>query len=148
MPELLDSATGYGQRLVPHIVDGEALSNPNRVVYMIPSGAKFSDGFRNVTVKQFADAVNRASFWMEGYIGKSTSFETIGYSGPGDLRYFIFVIAAIKVGYKVRTSPLSSDIDILTTNNSYCSFLLGIAWMAISPSLMQQDVRNGSWPRV
>jgi hypothetical protein len=33
--------------------------------------------------------------------GKSTTFETVGYIGPGDIRYLILVVAAIKVGYKV-----------------------------------------------
>jgi hypothetical protein len=44
-----------------------------------------------------------------GRLGRSREFETIAYIGLFDLRYFIAVIAAIKVGYKVSITLKDGD---------------------------------------
>ena len=96
----------YGRRLLPNIVDDLASTHPDLIVYSIPLTKNPADGFKDISSKTFANAVNRAAFWLVGALGKSESFETLGYQGPGDLRYFILFIAAIKCGYKVSSSIL------------------------------------------
>jgi hypothetical protein len=64
-------------------VDEEAANNPDRVVYSYAKTTKAADGLVSVSNKRFANAVNRAAWWIESLIGKSKTFETVGYIGPG-----------------------------------------------------------------
>ncbi len=48
-----------------------------------------------------SQAVNVMAWWLEKEIGESSTFETLSYLGPPDLRYAIVFLAAVKCGYKV-----------------------------------------------
>ena len=91
----------YGSRLLPQVVDALAQSNPERIYASYPLSADFSDGFRDVTMSEIANAVNRFAYCLERHIGASTVFETLAYMGPSDLRYAVVFHAAVKCGYKV-----------------------------------------------
>jgi len=81
-------ATAYGKRLMPHIVDEWAILEPDRHLYTIPLTTNPSGGFLKVGAKKFADAVNRAAFYLEEALGgKSKTFETLGYTGPSKLSF-------------------------------------------------------------
>ncbi|KAG8533588.1 uncharacterized protein KY384_001328 [Bacidia gigantensis] len=90
----------YGSRLLPQVVDELAESNPSRVYAIYPFTSDLSKGFRHVTMGELAQAVNKVAFWLDDTTGRSTTFETIAYMGPSDIRYTIFFLAAIKCGYK------------------------------------------------
>ena len=92
----------YGSRLLPQVVDELACSDPDRIYASIPRSSDLSDGFRDVSMLQISQAVNKFAHWLEGVIGRSTAFETISYMGPSDLRYPIIFLAAVKTGYKVQ----------------------------------------------
>lgn len=72
----------YGRRLVPVIVDGMARNDPERAVYSIPLSQDLSDGFRDISARVFANAVNRTAWWLEAKLGKGSSFQSVGYIGP------------------------------------------------------------------
>ncbi|RYP62963.1 hypothetical protein DL769_007102 [Monosporascus sp. CRB-8-3] len=72
----------YGRRLIPHIVDDLAKSDPERIVYSFPKSQDVSKGFRDVTARNLASAVDKVAWWLQKEIGRSSSFETIGYIGP------------------------------------------------------------------
>lgn len=72
----------YGRRLIPHIVDDLARSDPDRVVYSFPKSSDVSEGFRDVSARELAHAVDKVAWWLHNEIGRSSSFETIGYIGP------------------------------------------------------------------
>ncbi|RYP70479.1 hypothetical protein DL771_005416 [Monosporascus sp. 5C6A] len=72
----------YGRRLIPHIVDDLAKSDPERIVYSFPKSQDVSKGFRDVTARTLASAVDKVAWWLQKEIGRSSSFETIGYIGP------------------------------------------------------------------
>ena len=72
----------YGDRLVPQIVDTRAQNEPNRVVYLTPSGPDVKHGFHEVTAQQFAKAVNKVAWWLESELGKGEGFPTVAYIGP------------------------------------------------------------------
>lgn len=91
----------FGRRLLPVLVDE---LDPERLFARLPKSAHLQDGFVDVTCGTFARAVNRAAGWLEATLGKSSSFETLAYLGPPDIRYGIFILGACKVGYKVRSS--------------------------------------------
>jgi hypothetical protein len=56
-----------------------------------------------------ATAINHVTGLLIDNFGKSKEFETIAYIGPGDLRYSIIVVAAIKAGFKTfLPSPRNS----------------------------------------
>ncbi|KAK2036916.1 transferase [Colletotrichum somersetense] len=90
------------QQLITHVIDDAMAREPDRVwaSYAISSDIQ-EDGFRDVTIAQLAKAVNRLAWRIESAIGKSTTFETLGYIGLPDVRHTILLLAAVKTGYKV-----------------------------------------------
>ncbi|RDW63569.1 hypothetical protein BP6252_11114 [Coleophoma cylindrospora] len=91
----------YGKRLLPTVLAEIAKNDPNRVFSSIARTSKIGDGFREVTYEEFVRSTNRAAMWLEDLFGRSSSFETLGYIGLFDLRYYIMVLAANKVGFKL-----------------------------------------------
>lgn len=93
-----------GQRLLPAIVDDYAGSQPDRVYAVVPVNQDdLSRGYKDITYKKFAKAVDAASHWLDGTLGKSNgTFETFIYLGARDLRYAIMALAAAKTGRVVR----------------------------------------------
>lgn len=91
----------FGSRLLPQVVDELARSKPERIYATFPLSSDLSQGFRHVTMREVARAVNRFAYWLEESLGRSKSFETIAYMGVPDLRYAIVFLAAVKCGYRV-----------------------------------------------
>lgn len=93
-----------GKRLIPHIIDDFAQNEPNREAFQIPRSANVQDGWKVVTFKEFANAVNHAAHRITEICGKpeNGTFPTIAYIGPNDARYVVMMVGAIKAGYKVR----------------------------------------------
>lgn len=98
--EMPDSPV-YGERLLPQVVDYHASKTPNRIYGSYAITHDISQGFRNVTMKEMASAVNGLAWWIHDSIGTSKSFETLAYMGITDLRYPMMCLAAIKCGFKV-----------------------------------------------
>ncbi|KAK6827493.1 Non-canonical non-ribosomal peptide synthetase FUB8 [Apiospora arundinis] len=92
----------YGQRLLPHIVDENARVKPDAEWISIPNSSDPKDGWRIVTWKEFANAVNWCCQKIIEQCGEASKneFPTITYIGPNDARYFVMMIAAVKTGYK------------------------------------------------
>lgn len=98
----MGSTAPYGQRLLARVIDDYAASQPDRTWAAVPRSADLRQGFRDITFKQFANAISRAAFWLEDRLGVSNgSFEAFAYAGDKDLRYPIIAVAAVKVGRKV-----------------------------------------------
>lgn len=95
--------TVYGRRLLPNIIDQIAGQEPTRECIQVPRSSEPSDGWRIVTWKDMANAVNRCAHRITELCGKPQegSFPTIAYIGPNDARYFVMMIGASKAGYKV-----------------------------------------------
>lgn len=97
--------------LLPEIIRENAKSDPSGVFASIPLGTKYTDGYRDVTKLQFYNAVSHTASLLIQSLGRSESFETLAYIGPGDLRYSIIVIAGIIAGYKVSSASLNCSVD-------------------------------------
>lgn len=96
-------------RPIPAVWDHIAETEPDKVLFSIPIGSEVSDGYEDITARTFADAIHRASWFLERELGRSTTFETLAYLGPSDLRYIIIMSAASKIGYQTFwTSPRNS----------------------------------------
>ena len=108
----MGSTAPHGNRLLPITIDDIAENKPEKLFGCIPRTSDPRDGFVDVTFADFARAVDRAAWWLEESLGKSTTFETLAYLGPSDIRYFILAVAASKVGYKV-----SLDVPLQIASN-------------------------------
>ncbi|KAJ5309183.1 hypothetical protein N7508_004562 [Penicillium antarcticum] len=88
------------KRLLAIAVDDHAKHNPSNIFAVIPQGSELSHGFRSLTMKDLAHAVNGMCWWIEGTIGLAQSPETLAYMGSNDVRYFVFMLACQKTGYQ------------------------------------------------
>ena len=111
----------YGERLLPQVIDAYAKSDPDRIYALVLHSADVTQGFRKITMKELASAVNRIAWWIDGEIGHSDNFETLAYMGATDIRYGIFFFAAIKSGYKFLVpsarNSVSGNVSLLTACN-------------------------------
>ncbi|KAL9117063.1 MAG: hypothetical protein Q9187_006405 [Circinaria calcarea] len=110
------NGSAYGHVLIADQLDSLAQSDPDHVFASLPRSSTFAHGLYHITLRTLARAVDRAAWWLESTLGKSSDFETIAYIGPADLRYVILAIAATKVGYKVGFSVFSVDHQCLALN--------------------------------
>lgn len=98
----------YGNRLVAPLIDSYAATDPERVWASVPrDDHNLSRGFLDITYKQFANAINHASWWLKRNIRplnnpQPLDSEVLAYAGPKDLRYPILAIAVVKVGKQVN----------------------------------------------
>ncbi|EQB57641.1 hypothetical protein CGLO_02213 [Colletotrichum gloeosporioides Cg-14] len=90
------------QRLIPQALADALAEKPDRtwVSYAISNNVA-RDGFRNITIRQLATAVDRLAWYIDNNIGKSSDFETVMYYGLADVRYIITLIAGIKTGHSI-----------------------------------------------
>ncbi|KAI0856116.1 acetyl-CoA synthetase-like protein [Xylaria cubensis] len=97
-----------GRRIVPSAIDQLARICPAKTwVSFIRNHTEV----QHVSFRCCAAAVNAASWWLKATLGTSTTFETVAYIGPNDIRYLILFCAAAKCGYKLLlSSPRNSHV--------------------------------------
>lgn len=103
--------TPYGKRLVPVLIDSVAAQDPSRECIQVPRSSDPADGWRSITWKGMANAVNRCAHRIVDICGtpEEGAFPTIAYIGPNDARYIVTMLACIKAGYKALfISPRNS----------------------------------------
>lgn len=109
-------ATDHAQRsrwrneLLPNIIDHLARETPEALFAEYPvSPLSYEEGYRKVTYKDLANAINGAAWWLSEMLGPSKNHEVLTYIGPNDVRYTVLILAAIKTGYVLLlTSPRNS----------------------------------------
>ncbi|KAI9046454.1 hypothetical protein LZ554_009203 [Drepanopeziza brunnea f. sp. 'monogermtubi'] len=131
-----------GERLLPVQVDELARDHPDKIGASIPKTLDLKDGYRDITYREIARAINRAAGWLEGHFGRNTTeFESLVYLGPFDIRYFILLIAVTKVGFKLLLpSPrnsLEGQLDLFKATE--CKALLTSSGYTISKDLVQKS---------
>lgn len=93
-----------GRRPIPSEIDNIAAKTPTKLYARIPVDDKdLAKGYRDVSIKHLANAMNSASFWLDEVLGETKSF---AYYGARDLRYAAMILAAAKTGRKVPFSSL------------------------------------------
>ncbi|KAL2069203.1 hypothetical protein VTL71DRAFT_15541 [Oculimacula yallundae] len=100
-----------GSRFLPNMIDKLANESPTKSFISVPRTAYLDEGFHDITYSSYADAINRAAWWLDEKFGKATpaTFETVAYIGPNDLRQVILMVAAMKSGRKLlMLSPWAS----------------------------------------
>ena len=58
-------------------------------------------GYRKISYRDLANAVNGAARWLQRMLGPGQDFETLAYMGPNELRSPALILGAVKAGYKV-----------------------------------------------
>ncbi|KAF5878579.1 putative nrps-like enzyme protein [Botrytis fragariae] len=121
-PRFLIDVLDERARVCPHALFGEYTIFP----------INYSQGYRKITYAQLANAVNGAAKWLTEELGPAKDFQTLSYMGWNDFRYVIFILGAVKAGYKegsysflLLTSPLltaSATTHLFTTMS--CKVLL------------------------
>jgi thioester reductase-like protein len=87
------------EELLPHIVDHYAKFKPDQLYAEYPrSPATYNEGFRPITYRAFANAINGIAWWLTETLGRGNG-EPLAYTGPNDLRYPALVLGAVKAGY-------------------------------------------------
>lgn len=116
-------SVNYGRRLLPTTLDELAINDPDRELYSIPLGATPKDGFQAITSSVYANAINRASWFMEKTWGKSTTFETIAYLGPSQYRHAGFVNGAANGQQLISVTSFSLLLlsKLATRSGNFCS---------------------------
>lgn len=101
----------YGQRLLVNIVDERAQQEPDREWVSVPRSSDPKDGWKKITYKQAANAVNRVAHKLVTLTGRPAEgeFRTVAFIGPNDVRYLVFALGAVKAGYQALfISPRNS----------------------------------------
>jgi acyl-CoA synthetase (AMP-forming)/AMP-acid ligase II len=94
--------SNWRDELIPNIVDHLARVTPNAPYALFPnSPIAYDQGYRTVTYKDFANAINVFAWWLHETLGPSKDFEVLAYVGPNDVRYTALILGAIKAGYVV-----------------------------------------------
>lgn len=99
----------FGRRLLVNVVDETAKADPDRTWIYVPRSSDESDGWKALTWRQHANAVNRTANWLVEQFGKPAhkSFPSLAYVGTNDARYLILFSAGVKAGYQVGTHQRS-----------------------------------------
>lgn len=88
--------------LLPNLVDQRAQLTPEATFAEYPvSPSSYSEGFRKVSCRDLANAVNGAAQWLTQTLGPGKDFDALAYLGPNDIRYPALLLGAVKAGYKV-----------------------------------------------
>ncbi|OKL60947.1 hypothetical protein UA08_03244 [Talaromyces atroroseus] len=130
-------------QLIANIVDQHATNNPEKIFASIPfDNDDLSQGFRDITYLDLRKAVDKAAYWIEQTLGvppknthspdqqadgsSDSKFPTFAFYGGRDLRYSIFVIAAMKTGYKMLSPSLlcAMDAHVYLVKETDCHNLL------------------------
>ena len=98
------SAPIPGRRLLPVAIDELAENDPERAWGSVPLSSKLSAGYRDISFRSFARAINRAAWFLETTYGRAAQCQTIAYIGKSDMRYHVLSMAAAKTGYQVSLS--------------------------------------------
>ncbi|TDZ54904.1 Non-canonical non-ribosomal peptide synthetase FUB8 [Colletotrichum trifolii] len=107
-----EASPPYGERLIPRLIDFNAKTTPTKECFSVPRTNSAKHGWRQVSWSQYANAINRvaASILQTCGPAPAEAFPTIAYIGANDARYLVFVVAAVKAGYKaLLISPRNSQ---------------------------------------
>lgn len=131
-------------RSLINIIDDDAVKEPNRPFIFIPRSMRPQDGWKPVTYKQMANAVNHVAHTIRKIVLsdiRDDNFPTIAYIGPNDVRYIIIMLACIKAKCKAFfTSPrntIEGQLSLLEATSCYY-FLYGEGYLPVVDKVLTQ----------
>ncbi|CAN9113724.1 unnamed protein product [Alternaria alternata] len=88
-------------QLIVHAIEEKARWIPNNMFMRYALEDWEQDGYKTITWKQYANAIDKMAFWFDEQLGKAVDRETVAYFGPNDPRYAILVPAIAKNGRRL-----------------------------------------------
>ena len=105
------AARYQNKQLLNNIVDGMSKVKPSAIYAEIPNNFDTYDGgYRSITYRALANAINGVAWSLEGMLGKSQDHQTLAYIGPNDIAYVMMILGAVKAGYKVSQLLLIAPV--------------------------------------
>ncbi|OAA57976.1 Male sterility, NAD-binding protein [Niveomyces insectorum RCEF 264] len=145
-PSGATKAGPIGERLVVHLVDELAQETPERIWATVTrSPSDIEEGFRDITFAQCASAVNATAWAIETQVGgASRSFDVLAYLGVSDVRYAIYLFAAIKTGHQLMIPSVRNSLQqsLAVFEEASCNLLYYTPEMATVVRQLQ-DARPG-----
>ncbi|KAL8703598.1 MAG: hypothetical protein Q9201_003223 [Fulgogasparrea decipioides] len=114
-------------QLLPNLIDEIARTDPERLYAETPaSPTTYEDGWRKITYRDLANAINGVAWLLEGHLGHGTNHDTVAYIGPNDIAYVVMILGASKAGYTILSvSPRNTIADhISLLEATGCRYLL------------------------
>jgi len=81
----------WQNELLPHIVDHLSRVRPDAIYAEYPhSPTTYAEGYRAITYRQFANAINGCARWLVDTLGPGQR-EVLPYIGSNDVRYPVLI---------------------------------------------------------
>ncbi|OJJ69834.1 hypothetical protein ASPBRDRAFT_45119 [Aspergillus brasiliensis CBS 101740] len=112
------------KRLLTTEIDAIAESNPGRRFCVMPRGSELSDGLQEISIKDLSRGINFLCWWIEAQAANGApAGSTVAYMGANDIRYFMFIIACHKTGYKplLPSSKNSDEAQLYLLDETKCN---------------------------
>ncbi|GAQ47677.1 acetyl-CoA synthetase-like protein [Aspergillus tubingensis] len=112
------------KRLLTTEIDAIAENNPDRRFCVMPRGSELSDGLQEISIKALSRGINFLCWWIEAQTGTDAPIgSTVAYMGANDIRYFIFIVACHKTGYKplLLSSKNSDEAQLYLLHETKCN---------------------------
>lgn len=90
----------HHSRLLIRLIDETAERTPEAILIRYAGPDWETAGYKTITWKQLAGAVNKAAYWLDERLGVGRTY-TIAYLGPNDARYYFLLGGAIKTRRRV-----------------------------------------------
>ncbi|KAI9709750.1 MAG: putative NRPS-like protein biosynthetic cluster [Bogoriella megaspora] len=140
-------------RVLPKVIDEHASNFPDSLWASIPRSEALDEGWVDITYKTYSQCINDMAQWIEDKIGLGENRETLGFICVNDIRYPVFIFAAMKAGYKaLLVSPRNSTEGQLSLlQNTQCSkFLYSEEMQSVAKELKdaKQDLNIVQIPSV
>ncbi|KAI4692726.1 uncharacterized protein J4E88_001094 [Alternaria novae-zelandiae] len=87
-------------QLFVHTIEEKAQWIPNNMYMRYAPDDWLHRGYKTITWKQYASAIDKMAFWFDERLGKAVDRETVAYFGPNDPRYAILIPSVVKHGRK------------------------------------------------
>ena len=112
---------------LPDSVDELSRDFPNNTFLTIPHDGDLSRGWRNISYREVAQAVDGMCTWLEENFGVGTrNVDVAAYIGINDARYAVTEVGLMKAGYKaLLPSPrISQEGQASLFKTTKCNLLL------------------------
>ena len=85
VPTIFQPSHASPKRLIHLIPDELAVAVPDHPLFSYPRTTNLQDGFRDVSSRSFANAINNTAWYLRSTLGEPKSFETVAYMGLSEL---------------------------------------------------------------
>ncbi|CAK1358177.1 unnamed protein product [Cercospora beticola] len=125
---------------LPLVLENLAREFPDNIWMKIPLDAELKKGWRDITYRELADAVDAMARWIVREFGIGNGQEAVAYIGINDMRYAVAQIGLIKAGYMalLPSSRNSQEGQASLLSSTRCRILLHSEDSETSVSVIKQ----------